>query len=403
MKFKGKSTKQEALLRGKKAYRKEELEPDAFYLVVDPEDTGDMEINVQDGQIFFGPFDSPEAAYDAAGTDDADVVPGGDEDAVQAAEDGMGDAGDLPLDEAAGFVSDEGALVGAAKAYFNRVGMQVDDADIEEYLASADMTAAKDAFDAAKDGKLVVAVGPAIAWTSKNGKNFVMDKEGDTSAEITDAELSAALALGSAEGLTIGGEDDMGYEAMIGESTKKITPRKPKQEGKKPAPRRAGTKIESAQMKALRTRVLRDIQKEAEELDVDTTAATGDASTTDASGAYNSGVGSNVNQTPGEAGQQHEQDTGSSQEPSFTGSDGAVKPSGAGTLDANGGDLGSVTEATNPKYCTPGSFVRVYEGHGQGRKKVDQGIVKKMSNTSITLEGDEEYDVKKYSFIQLAH
>lgn len=287
---------QESLLKGKKAYRKEELEDDKFYLVVDPDSADDASIDIKGGQIFFGPFDSPEDAATAAGADDANVVPGDDIDAVDAAltDDGQGQVGDMNMDE-----SRRGARRPAAGA----------------------------------------------------------------------------------------------------------------------ARRVAAT--ESARLRAV---VVRDIMREADTLDVDTTIKNGDQSTDQASGALDiKGVNDGVtNQSAAEIGQQHVQrDVKTSNEPGFEGSDTIVKPSGAGTLDSNGGDLGSVRESagpdastvengmlvekTNPKYCTPGSFVRVYEGHGAGRKKVDQGIVFKMTAEAVTLDGDAEYGVDKYSFVLLAH
>jgi hypothetical protein len=298
MKFRTNQPRQvtrESLLKGKKAYRKEELEDDKFYLVVDPDSPGDASIDIKGGQIFFGPFDSPEDAATAAGADDANVVPGDDIDAVDGAlaDDGQGQVGDMDLGE--------------------------------------------------------------------SGRRGV--------------RRPAAPA------------------------------------------RRAAVATETSR---LRASVMRDIMREADALDVDTTIKSGDQATDQASGAVDqTGVNDGVtNQSASEIGQQHVQtDVKADDEPGFEGSDSIVKPSGAGTLDSNGGDLGSVRESqnasttdngvlvekTNPKYCTPGSFVRVYEGHGAGRKKVDQGVVFKMTAEAVTLDGDAEYPVDKYSFILMAH
>lgn len=287
---------QESLLKDKKAYRKEELEDDKFYLVVDPDSADDASIDIKGGQIFFGPFDSPEDAATAAGADDANVVPGDDIDAVDAAltDDGQGQAGDMNMDES-------------------------------------------------------------------------------------------------------------------------------RRAARRPAAN-ATRRVAATESARLRASVMRDIMREADTLDVDTTIKSGDQATDQASGALDTkGVNDGVtNQSATEIGQQHVQrDVKTSNEPGFEGSDTIVKPSGAGTLDSNGGDLGSVRESqgpdastrdngvlvekTNPKYCTPGSFVRVYEGHGSGRKKVDQGIVFKMTAEAVTLDGDAEYPVDKYSFILMAH
>lgn len=64
----GKTYKGKAL----KLVEEDDMEPEQFYVAVDT--SADAEIKVADGQVFVGPFDSPEAAADAVGAPDADVV-----------------------------------------------------------------------------------------------------------------------------------------------------------------------------------------------------------------------------------------------------------------------------------------------------------------------------------------
>jgi hypothetical protein len=85
--------------RGVRMVREDEMAADQFYVVVAPEGADSSEVKIDDGQIFVGPFGSPEAAQTAVGGDSVDVVDGNLEPV------GSGGSDDLGADDIAGIAS----------------------------------------------------------------------------------------------------------------------------------------------------------------------------------------------------------------------------------------------------------------------------------------------------------
>lgn len=85
-------------VRGLRLVREDEMEPEAFYLVVAPPDAGeDATITLAGDEMFIGPFDSPEAAQQAVGDEDGDVdVVNGDAEPVEGEMGGEELGGELP-------------------------------------------------------------------------------------------------------------------------------------------------------------------------------------------------------------------------------------------------------------------------------------------------------------------
>lgn len=166
-------------------------------------------------------------------------------------------------------------------------------------------------------------------------------------------------------------------------------------------------------------RVTADIIKEANNLDIRTSAKLGGSGdsgnvTFDGAGNLNTRDVSNMNkvtQPPSSAGAQHDLDTPADRRPGFDGIQGVPKAGSGRHLTSNGGDLGSVQESSlnedrdtntirNPKAVAPGSFVVIYR---KGTlEKVDSGVVHKVTNKSLTLEGEQEYDMSSHDYRTLA-
>lgn len=298
--------------KGVKIYRKEDdLDPEKFYISVD---ASAPTIKVGDnGTVLVGPFDSPEDAQTAAGTDDVTVVQG---DASAEVSDDSSPASDIDLD-------------------------------------------------------------------------------------ASDTDLAMSLV----------GEPEMSGSGEAEECSKT-------EKGN----RMAKMKLN---MKSLREEVRADIKKISEELEIDTTVSNSDSSTEGESGALNqAGEPANATQAASDAGSSTSLDTDASRGPDFDGSPdarteelasnggdlGSVQASEV--LDANGGDLGTVDKSgaidsnggdlgtfENTSQLFPGTMIRVMDA---SNKKVDTGVVSKVSKTSVTLEGNVEYNASQYKFLRIA-
>lgn len=77
--------------------------------------------------------------------------------------------------------------------------------------------------------------------------------------------------------------------------------------------------------------------------------------------------------------------------------DGAARTAGTGNseLDSNGGDI---TEGTIPSQFELGSFVEVR----RGGKKIDSGVVEKLTRTGLSVDGTTIYDFKSHDILKLA-
>lgn len=170
----------------------------------------------------------------------------------------------------------------------------------------------------------------------------------------------------------------------------------------------------------LAERVKQDILREAG-LDVRTTvnmSSGGDSGDVTMGGSGNLNTrdvanSNKVTQPPGDAGSQKKMSTPQDRGPEFTGIPGVDKAkagaSGRADLDSNGGNLGSVREnipmheaqgVANSTAFAPGDYIAVYNKGDMQR--VDRGIVQRVTKTSVTLEGNVDYNSSSYDFRQLA-
>jgi hypothetical protein len=139
------------------------------------------------------------------------------------------------------------------------------------------------------------------------------------------------------------------------------------------------------------------IMREAEELDIDTTVANAPGGTEQASGA-NPNATVTTNQTPQDAGAEHGLSSDATRLPGNPDPEAKETPETLGSA-----AVPTVTEAAvtrNLSSIFAGNFVRVIERGTQ--KVVDRGIVAKVHNKVVTLEGNVDYAGEKYDFMKLA-
>ena len=164
-------------------------------------------------------------------------------------------------------------------------------------------------------------------------------------------------------------------------------------------------------VKKIRENVLKRIHLEATALDVDTTVGGGSEASEGASGEHeDKGAPPVAIQSAQEIGKSHELDSGTTDDVGkpiaalSKPEDGALDSGDDLDLSGAGDGKGSVSISESRFGLKKNQLIAVYERAADGSrgKRVDRGLIEKVTETGVVLAGDEPYDNQSYEFVKIA-